>query len=542
MHRCLLIAEVVDDIFHYFDTQSLDSRRTLIALVETCKSFTEPALDALWREQYTLDNVLKCLPRDSWCLGAQKKPKPFSTPESRTTLQNIIRTLEPDDWRMVSKFLPRVRSLELDGHSAHPLASLPKQNALDAISSRFTFPDRIFPNLKKLRWFVPRAHFSSACLFLGPRILELAISTLEMDAEKLATLVSLSELVSLECYSMSSKLVMQTRCARTLDLKTIDRAALEHISTLPGLQHVVLQGPTLGDCGSALEPLSLHHTRFPSLNSLELWNTQIDFLAEIFAIIRTVFSLREIIVHPRIATPKTSIHHILELIASHVNPTTLEKLEIGDPLSDMPNQIRYPPHTDPYVVDGAALLPLCCFSNFTTLIIQPPVGFTIDDAIIWRLASGWPKLAHLHLSSDAEECFHFQVEPTTTLDALRALAKHCPMLETINMPFTTIIVPSFAARPISQGSLTTINFNQSPILNPARVAAFLAAVFPNLRHITTTYESRLQMWGEFEGDSFGLDDDDPEMVTTEEYLAKWKEVERIHASWMSARHEAQDTA
>ncbi|KAJ7060572.1 hypothetical protein C8F01DRAFT_1143147 [Mycena amicta] len=508
MHRRLLIAEVVDDIFHYFDTQSLDSHRTLMALIETCKSFTEPALDALWREQHTLNNVLKCLLRDSWCREAQK-PQAFSTPVSRV---NIVQTLQLDDWRMVYKFLPRVRSLELDNNSVHVLASLPKKNVLAAISSRFTFPDCIFPNLKKLRWFVPNAHFSSACLFLGPRILELAISMQEVDAEKLATL----------CHYLPSKLLMQMRCARTLDLETINRAALEHISTLPSLQHLVLQ--------------------FPSLNSLELWNTKIEFLSEIFAIIGTVFSLREIIVFPRTAALRTTVNHILELVASHVNPTTLEKLEIGDPLSGQPNQIRYPPHTDPYVVDGAALLPLGCFSNLTTLIIQPPVGFTMDDTIIWRLASGWPKLMHLHLSPEAEDWLHLQVEPTTTLDALRAFAQHCPMLETINMPFNAIIVPSFATRPISQGSLTTINFNQSPISNPTRVAAFLAAVFPNLRHITTTYEPRLQLQGEFKGDSFGLDDDNPEMVTTEEYLAKWKEVECIHASWISARREVQDPA
>ncbi|KAG1791798.1 uncharacterized protein BJ212DRAFT_1293645 [Suillus subaureus] len=41
-------------------------RKTLLALALTCKSFTEPALDLLWRHLDRLEPLIRCLPQSLW--------------------------------------------------------------------------------------------------------------------------------------------------------------------------------------------------------------------------------------------------------------------------------------------------------------------------------------------------------------------------------------------------------------------------------------------------------------------------------------------
>lgn len=74
MHCSLCIPEIVSLIF--YETldgaeQSLnhlnrDSAQTLAGLARTCKAFRDPALDLLWKSQYTVMNVLNCMPGDIW--------------------------------------------------------------------------------------------------------------------------------------------------------------------------------------------------------------------------------------------------------------------------------------------------------------------------------------------------------------------------------------------------------------------------------------------------------------------------------------------
>lgn len=60
MHRTLHILEIIVDVFSLLDKKSLS------VLARTCRSFHEPALDLLWREQESLLPLLKCLPQNQW--------------------------------------------------------------------------------------------------------------------------------------------------------------------------------------------------------------------------------------------------------------------------------------------------------------------------------------------------------------------------------------------------------------------------------------------------------------------------------------------
>ena len=55
MHRCLSAAELVDRI-----ARNMDSDRLNMALA--CKTFYEPAMNALWRKMDGVEPLVRCLP------------------------------------------------------------------------------------------------------------------------------------------------------------------------------------------------------------------------------------------------------------------------------------------------------------------------------------------------------------------------------------------------------------------------------------------------------------------------------------------------
>ncbi|KAG6817188.1 hypothetical protein H0H93_007434 [Arthromyces matolae] len=66
MHICLQIPQVLALIFEYLREEEDDE--ALANLATTCKTFSHPALDALWYTQLSLFNLLKCFPEHIWGL------------------------------------------------------------------------------------------------------------------------------------------------------------------------------------------------------------------------------------------------------------------------------------------------------------------------------------------------------------------------------------------------------------------------------------------------------------------------------------------
>ncbi|OAX31743.1 hypothetical protein K503DRAFT_750464 [Rhizopogon vinicolor AM-OR11-026] len=69
--RALSISELRWKIFQLVDWEP-SRKKTLPALALTCKSFTRPALDALWKELDGLGPLVRCLPQSLWKLDKQE--------------------------------------------------------------------------------------------------------------------------------------------------------------------------------------------------------------------------------------------------------------------------------------------------------------------------------------------------------------------------------------------------------------------------------------------------------------------------------------
>lgn len=65
MHHCLEIPEVVHLVFSKL-TPIGAGAKDLAALARTCTTFHDIALDALWWYQYSIVNLIRCMPADLW--------------------------------------------------------------------------------------------------------------------------------------------------------------------------------------------------------------------------------------------------------------------------------------------------------------------------------------------------------------------------------------------------------------------------------------------------------------------------------------------
>lgn len=66
MHHCLRIAEILTMVMDFLVAAGHRGAREVLALLKTCKSFYEPALDLLWRDLHILAPLVMCLPEDVW--------------------------------------------------------------------------------------------------------------------------------------------------------------------------------------------------------------------------------------------------------------------------------------------------------------------------------------------------------------------------------------------------------------------------------------------------------------------------------------------
>ncbi|KAF7329282.1 hypothetical protein MKEN_00189100 [Mycena kentingensis (nom. inval.)] len=501
MHSALFIAELVDLIFGCLDPthSSKVDRRTLVALSATCKNFHEPALDALWRNQISLDNVLMCLPKNSFI------PRRSASPVKLI----ITRPLTSADWSIAAKFTHRVKDLYIDH------LNCPHRLTLAAIANFLGTTQPLFANLRQLCWSVssndvatPSRHLS---LFIGAQVSKINIQVYWEDIPRLRAFPCLATATHVNLWVEGffdseagedrgqslldvSDLAASLPAARVLSLPSVNRNALVALASMPDLYSLTLSEPEIGDVGDPTIPMPLNGSLpFARLSSLRLAPTRVDFAIQFLRIVEpAALQLEDIHVGFDASELGSRIATLLRLI-SRIPPHILTEIHVGE--TDNGEGMYMPPEpVQLYALDGAALTGLSRFTRLTRLTVQAPSGIQLEDEILWELAPCWPQMQYLQLMSGSPT----QLVPRTTLAGLRALAKHCAALEFVDLPVDAREVPSYPAERISQLGLTMWDVRESPISDPARVAAFLSGLFPNLKHVSNYFNDEgdisIEMW------------------------------------------------
>ncbi|KAF7373250.1 F-box domain-containing protein [Mycena sanguinolenta] len=474
MHSAFCIPEILDHIFAQLSNGCALglSHRDFAALARTCKTFQEPALNFLWREQDTLVNILKSLPSHTWSMA------------SNANLLHITGPFRPSDWDKPLAYAMRIRTLS---------SMLPR--------------DHLCPNLKSIvlefdQDSASEALFSFIHFVLSPKVTHVDMTFHTSDTHVLSLRglpIQYSQLrqLRLKSYSYSmwdepsyferilSEITLALDRIEDLTLNKVDQRALEHLSQLPVLRSLRLE--TLVDMG----PLDSRTYPFSSLRDLHLGNTPIGFVIEFLDLLSNCSLI--------------SFHTL------HVDVP--ERQEIETPVtSTLAN----------YVVHGLSLAALFCFANLTDIILRPPVGFDIDDAMAWDIARAWPRVKSLFLLP-ATDLHH---PSSMSLRGFSAFAKHCPALSSFGVTFDASTVPPLDDTIVSQSSLVALDVDISPISDPDAVASFMSALFPNLARI---YTHKDWEWETAE-DTFFSD----EAIAAYGRFTGWKKVKEILLNSRSA--------
>ncbi|KAK7044493.1 hypothetical protein R3P38DRAFT_166034 [Favolaschia claudopus] len=518
MHRCLHLLEIVSLICQRIEKSSLPS------FAGVCKAFSDSALDVLWRHQDSLFNLLRCMPDGIWNEATDE--------EEDEENWSLNRPVLPSDWQRPLVYSRRVKSFTYDERKrpGRPLSSEFFE------SFRLCLPwQHLFPNIQALTFNSSNEwSFQFMRIFLGPRLNRLTLGkpqsaahlsllpNITMECPLLKTLeIELFSDEQLDAKFSVSALVIGLGRLESLTVPCLDNIVLEHVAQLPSLKSLTLRKQTT--LRSFPSSVSSNATLFPSLRSVDIIAADdVDAIIPLLALMAHA-PMNDLTIDIPDKVPANRIAALYSAIGRYCVHSSLKEIMYGHGFGGC-IPIASSVDAATYLMNGAQILPLTSFTNFTEVYLTPPLGFDLDDAIIADLAQAWPHLSHLSLFSSCYVNYPSRV----TLNGLLPLPRYCPHLRSLTLPLDAASEMRWPqklhsesdgdepGRRLQQRSLVSLNVMRSPITDSSPVAWFLSSVFPRLKSILTDYELQ-PAGGEGRADLI-------EVVALHE---KWKAVEGV---------------
>ncbi|KAH7923910.1 hypothetical protein BV22DRAFT_552285 [Leucogyrophana mollusca] len=471
-HSCLLIPEIILEIFEYVFL-SKNGWADIAALARTCRAFSPPALDILWRTQWSLAPLVRCLPDHTLELS--------NNLESSATIVRLADIRNESDWERLFLYASRIRTIQRDRQSWNIDAYKLHPSVLHKLLSACPRPS-LLPNLRSLEYGVlsetDNNSLSSLQMLLNRSSVRELSFTIPED-------ISFSR-------SESLMAAFPEHCTFLEDLTvTAELAILLHPSTVnvfASMRHLrTLSLYSAGDRQDFVElPLNLPPQAFPSLLELHMRNLPSTYS---LALIRSICSdhLKTVSLSLLNGDAASMLLDLCKALQSKSSWTaSLQSLSItGQSLSATGAHAIAAPHGGN--IPQSTLRLLLPFSNLRHLDLGIK-ALSINDDIIHDMAKAWPRLQQL--------CIWGRVPSHTaipTLGGLVPLAIHCPYLSSLTLKINAVDVVSPTALPSTPSESTvlsneqrpaqTMEFTvdaQSPITDPAKVADFLLSIFPKV--------------------------------------------------------------
>ncbi|KAJ3544149.1 hypothetical protein NM688_g5773 [Phlebia brevispora] len=514
MHRCLAIEEILRAIFAYArsngaslfeaasqanhggpfsmaDLHTLDFK-TVLALALTCRTFQEPALDQLWKEQWGFKNLISLMPDDLWVLS--------TSGGRRLGQMDFVREPVASDWTRFDYYIDRVKRFDVVPFGGHFRVILPVPSGRIFSAFRARAKTSILPNLTSLHWstgITPAGCANDFHIFLPSSVSSFTLDIMpepNLQANQPAPdeYLNLSQVpvlcpslteFSISGYEVSARLVAQIATVLSSLRNLVSFSMLSHTSfphdaiaalgTLPLLQHLAIT--VQSNQNHPDNPLldrsvcSTPRATFASLKDLELTAESPLSCAHALKIM-SLPTLQRLTISVMSAR---MLRSILEEVAASCSPQVLQELRISDTSYgefDMPEP-------NFHAIDDLKLLKE--FRNLSLLRISCPLK--LKDVDMESIPSWWPALESLSLGQCGWEA------PKITLSGLAALAGGCPNLNNLDLAFDASQPKNFADPQFCNIKLVRLCVADSPRAGkPADVANKLAAIFPNLEIINTS--------------------------------------------------------
>ncbi|KAK6984473.1 hypothetical protein R3P38DRAFT_3231715 [Favolaschia claudopus] len=480
MHRALRILEIVEAVCAHLPPYSSPSARsTLYSIALVCRFFSGPALDVLWSTQYSLVNILPCLPVGLWEIVRFENPKPSMRAQ---------RAMNSVDWTRFNIYARRVRTLVItdNGSEADILSAIFKMLSLSNTSQ-----ETLFPKLRRLHWQMARRPWLSYVpLFLSSSLESISLVTVITSYAHLALLAVVPTLCPLLtrveiCISgrlahpAKSVILSKLKHVNHLSIEGISESDLAHLAHLPSLTSLSVKQPSDSIHNHSFESVARQTTPFTSLQELTLDHDSIPFVVGLLGM-KHGWSLRRLSYTTRNAPLAADTAKVFAVLKAKCTHSSLTHIRYS---ISRTNILLYP---NDGVIEQDTLRLLFVFRSLREVVLHPGSGFDLDDSDIDALARAWPQLYILHLHGSGFRCPASRV----TLRGLHSLAKHCHSLIDlkISLDASVVFCPEDdtgidVAR--SKAPLQKLSVEDSIITEAAPVVAYLLRIFPSITLVTT---------------------------------------------------------
>ncbi|KAK7045210.1 hypothetical protein R3P38DRAFT_2883052 [Favolaschia claudopus] len=497
MHRCLEIQELVRLIFESLTPIQLGVRvhngeklwkeqlQQVLNLAITCRAFSEPALDLLWKRQDTLFNLLKTFPPSLWEVQVQDS-EDFD--EDSEAAFKFCGTIQSSHWDRTQFYARRISSMQLNCVPLDVLDALSRAAPADSAC--------LLPNVQYVSWLEDDTHaFSHAQLLLGSRLTSIFLRPgngrqFRVYSPLLAYLSTHHQsLTRFSLYSLGTTVCDEgltnalSACLPALQqlqevmIQVLTAPVLRTLSALPELRELVVyhlqdsQGFQTDDDASgtlvfpSLERLVVHAEDLPDVNSLLHNLGSKTPLRNFYG--KTEQSPLQSHVHDFFTSfrDQRSLLHLTDLHMEFAQFYNGEKNLTGTTIT--PNLLH----------------PLLGATNLRHLLLLGAIGLHLTNTFCVAMAEALPHLVTLSL--------HFATYTTeVNIISLAAFARHCPKLHYIQMPLsaTDLTEVDEDSLPPPQIGLESLHVLRSPISeSPTLVARLLAKLFPSLRYMSSNW-------------------------------------------------------
>ncbi|OAX35233.1 hypothetical protein K503DRAFT_746259 [Rhizopogon vinicolor AM-OR11-026] len=453
MHQALFISEIFLDIV---SAPSLP-RQSLAALARTCKTFHEPAMDALWADMHGIEPLLGCVTR----------LHPMIYPAAKWFGSKLDGT-EPLSEYETSHFLrhaARVRSLVIGIWCPYHLLPVLRVEAC------------LFPRLLTLDWrpgTSTRLH-----LFLSPTLrrfeLDRRVRLVHSNLTFIATHCHVLENLFLgnsergaKYYKQSPQSEIIRSCSRLKHLRcpSLDSAAWKHLSNLPTLVAVSICG---GLDKAQLNRDNINFTPFLNVTTLYF---DVKSASDIITLIQhSEFpSLKKFVMYVVIlpwAEAEQLFHALSWCKACH----TLEDITIYSRRAE--DGHSYEPWT--------AIRRFLCIPQLRILSLTAHCPIYLDNNLLLEAMSSWPYICHLDLMDQRSPTS----PPTVSFCGLFSALRLCPHLRYLKTHMDAVnidIIPTSDS--FQHASLRMLDVGSSDVADVEAVARIIFLKLPRVRRVS----------------------------------------------------------
>ncbi|KZP25523.1 hypothetical protein FIBSPDRAFT_855705 [Athelia psychrophila] len=506
MHQALFIDEIVRHIFSFSADDAVNNGYTsLCRSARCCKTWQEPALDALWSQLFCAAPLIRLIP------GVLEKDGVFTLPSESVP-----------DLDIFCSYARRVRIItHRHRRPMDPCIVSLLQSAFSNI--------HVLPQLSRASISVPSWDAFSVCMAQSPSLRQLTLdlgfnraridakgwSNDEVAAGYLEGLIS-SPNPSIEQMELrglalghpriASSLVSLGASMRFLTLTTgasLSPSTLAGVVTFPRLEDLEVHAGHISsdDLAEALKAGGGERGVFPALRKLRVRAQAplVELLLGKMASCQLAQLHLEAVSQPqgeRAHNWAQTFALIPAKAASTLQELTIEH-HLDLPMENEPNAnipIPIPSSASPAGPDApsgttdtatwtlTSLRPFEPLTHLRRLVLDTTLPPCLNDADMEILARWWPKVEHLELGGLVSDlnCVHPDSTNRTTLACLHSFAKWCTRLETLVLNLDVTAYPSDAQCGVAQTSLRNLALGSTLAPEPADLARYLGRVFPAL--------------------------------------------------------------